>query len=97
MASSTDVGPLTGDFFRYADLLTEDEWAVVTRVREFLRDEVAPVALDHWTRAEFPHHLVPGFAKLDIAALPYDDLEGPAARRLLVGFIALEIAHVDPR
>jgi glutaryl-CoA dehydrogenase len=92
----TGTAPLLGDFFRYADLLTDEEHKVVARVREFLRTEVAPVAVEHWTRAEFPHHLVPGFAALDIAALPYDDLDGPAARRLLIGFIALEIAHTDP-
>ncbi len=88
--------PLAGDFYRFADALTADEQEVLARVREFLRAEVAPVALDHWARAEFPHHLVPGFAALDIAALPYDDLHGPAARRMLTGFVSLEIAHTDP-
>ncbi|MHA6782860.1 acyl-CoA dehydrogenase family protein [Pseudonocardia saturnea] len=89
-------GALPGDFFSFADELSDDERKVVARVREFLRAEVAPVALEHWTRAEFPHHLVPGFAALDIAALPYDDLEGPAASRLLIGFVSMEIAHTDP-
>jgi glutaryl-CoA dehydrogenase len=88
--------PLAGDFFRFADDLTDDERGTLERVRTFLAKEVAPVALDHWARAEFPHHLVPGFAALDIARLPYDDLGGPKARRLLIGFISLEIAHTDP-
>nr|WP_219414308.1 acyl-CoA dehydrogenase family protein [Pseudonocardia nigra] len=87
---------MPGDFYRFADALTDDEQAVVARVREFLRTEVAPVALEHWNRAEFPHHLVPGFAALDIAALPYDGLHGPAARRLLIGFVSMELAHTDP-
>jgi glutaryl-CoA dehydrogenase len=91
---STD--PLPGDFFRFADELTDEEGKVVAKVREFLRTEVAPVALDHWSRGEFPHQLVPGFAALDIAALPYDGLHGPAARRLLIGFVSMEIAHTDP-
>jgi glutaryl-CoA dehydrogenase len=96
MPPPPSIDPLPGDFLRYADLLTDDERAVLARVREFLRTEVAPVATDHWARAEFPHDLVPGFAALDIAALPYDGLHGPAARRLLIGFVALEIAHTDP-
>ena len=96
MDPATGTAPLPGDFYRYADLLTDEEQKVVARVREFLRADVAPVAVEHWTRAEFPHHLVPGFAALDIAALPYDDLDGPAARRLLIGFISLELAHTDP-
>ena len=91
---STD--PLPGDFFRFADELTDEEGKIVAKVREFLRTEVAPVALDHWSRGGFPHHLVPGFAALDIAALPYDGLRGPAARRLLIGFVSMEIAHTDP-
>jgi glutaryl-CoA dehydrogenase len=90
------LDPLPGDFFRFADELTGDERAVVARVREFLATQVAPVAQEHWTRAEFPHHLVPGFAALDIAALPYEGLHGPAARRLLIGFVSMEIAHTDP-
>jgi glutaryl-CoA dehydrogenase len=90
---STD--PLPGDFFRFADELTDEERKVVAKVREFLRTEVAPVALDHWSRGEFPHQLVPGFAALDIAALPYDGLHGPAARRLLIGFVSMELAHTD--
>ena len=73
--------PLPGDFFRFADAHTDDERAVVGTVREFLAKEVAPVALEHWTKAEFPHHLIPGFAALDIDALPYEGLDGPAPSR----------------
>ncbi len=87
--------PLAGDFFRFADDLTDDERGILARVRAFLAKEVAPVALDHWAKAEFPHHLVPGFAALDIARLPYAAL-GEKARQLLIGFISLEMAHTDP-
>ncbi|HZG90816.1 MAG TPA: acyl-CoA dehydrogenase family protein [Pseudonocardia sp.] len=87
--------PLAGDFFRFADDLTDDERAILARVRDFLDKQVAPVALDHWAKAEFPHHLVPGFAALDIARLPYASL-GPKARQLLIGFLSLEMAHTDP-
>jgi glutaryl-CoA dehydrogenase len=87
---------LEGDFYGYGTLLTDEEQKVLARVREFCRTELAPVALDAWTKAEFPHALIPRFGELDIAALPYDDLEGPAARRLLTGFVSLELAHTDP-
>jgi glutaryl-CoA dehydrogenase len=87
--------PLAGDFFRFADDLTDDERGTLARLREFLDKEVAPVALDHWARAEFPHELIPGFAALDIARLPYADL-GPKARQLLIGFLSLEMSHTDP-
>src|SRR3954451_13317292 len=87
--------PLAGGFYRFADDLTDDERGTLARVREFLEKEVAPVALDHWSRAEFPHELVPGFAALDIARLPYAAL-GPKPRQLLIGFISMEVAHTDP-
>src|SRR3954453_8497271 len=87
--------PLAGDFYRFADDLTDDERGTLARVREFLEKEVAPVALDHWSRAEFPHELIPGFAALDIARLPYAAL-GPKPRQLLIGFISMEMAHTDP-
>ncbi len=95
-ADPADDNILPGDFFRFADELTDDERKIVARVREFLRTEVAPVAQDNWSRGEFPLDLIPGFAALDIAALPYEGLEGPAARRLLIGFVSMEIAHTDP-
>ncbi|MDP9817534.1 acyl-CoA dehydrogenase family protein [Spirilliplanes yamanashiensis] len=84
---------LTGDFYRFEDLLPGDEREILARTREFLRAEVAPVANHHWNRAEFPHHLIGGFAELGLAALPYRD---PAPSSLLSGFLALEMAHADP-
>jgi glutaryl-CoA dehydrogenase len=82
---------LDGDFFGYGSLLTDDEQKVLGSVREFCRTELAPVVDDAWLRAEFPHDLVPRFAALDIARLPYE-----GARRLLTGFVSLELAHTDP-
>ena len=40
------------------DLLSDDERAVVDRVRAFLRTAVVPIANDCWTRAEFPHQVM---------------------------------------
>ncbi|MCW0216651.1 MAG: acyl-CoA dehydrogenase family protein [Pseudonocardia sp.] len=90
------IDPLPGDFFHYADALTGDEQEILAKVRDFCRTEIAPIALDAWTRAEFPHDIVPRFAALDIAALPYDGVAGPAARRTLIGFLSMELAHADP-
>ncbi|GAA4219748.1 alkylation response protein AidB-like acyl-CoA dehydrogenase [Streptosporangium album] len=44
-----------------------------------------------WTNARFPHRLIPEFAKLDIAGLPYR-----GARSLLTGFVVLEMNRVGP-
>ncbi|MFC4061230.1 acyl-CoA dehydrogenase family protein [Planomonospora corallina] len=81
----------SGDFYDYFDLLDEQERETVLRVREFMADQVAPVADEAWTNARFPHHLIPELAKLDIAGLPYR-----GARSLLTGFVVLEMNRVDP-
>ena len=58
--------------------------------------EVEPVINDYWTRAEFPHDLVPGLAELGIAGLPYDGPGCPGRGALLDGMVAMELARVDP-
>ncbi|MGC5011861.1 acyl-CoA dehydrogenase family protein [Streptosporangium sp. DT93] len=82
---------MTGDFYDYSALLDDSEKEIVLRVREFMAREVAPVANEAWTNARFPHQVIPGFAKLDIAGLPYR-----GARSLLTGFVVLELNRVDP-
>ena len=78
---------LTGDLYRFQDLLDADECAVVERLRAFLTAEVVPIANDCWARAEFPHQLIKGYADLGIA--------GSNPSSLLSGWIALEMAHAD--
>ncbi|KAJ1684731.1 hypothetical protein LUZ63_020002 [Rhynchospora breviuscula] len=58
--------------------------------------EVEPVINDHWTRAEFPHELVPGIAELGIAGLAYDGPGCPARGALVGGMVAMELSRVDP-
>jgi glutaryl-CoA dehydrogenase len=87
---------LTGDFYRFEELLSDDERKTLRRVREFLRTEVAPIANEYWARAEFPEELVKRYAELGITGQAYP--ENPAAKpsSLLSGFLALEMAHTDP-
>jgi glutaryl-CoA dehydrogenase len=86
---------LIGDFYGYEQLLPEQDQRLLLRVREFLQAEVAPVANDHWARAEFPHSLIPRFAELGIVGLGYERPDRPAASRLLSSFLTLELARVD--
>jgi glutaryl-CoA dehydrogenase len=79
---------LTGDLYRFQDLLPPDEAEVVERVRAFLRAEVVPIANDCWARAEFPFQLIKGYADLGIA--------GRRHSSLCSGWLALEMAHADP-
>ncbi|GAA0579631.1 acyl-CoA dehydrogenase family protein [Paractinoplanes ferrugineus] len=78
---------LAGDLYGFEDLLSKDEATVVQRVRQFMATEVAPIANDQWSRAEFPTHLIKRYADLDIAGKP--------GSSLLNGWLALEMARVD--
>ena len=60
----------TSDFYGYEQLLTDDERATLHAVRKFMTTEVAPVLLEHWSRATFPIEIVPGLRDLSIAGLP---------------------------
>ncbi|MFI7613550.1 acyl-CoA dehydrogenase family protein [Nonomuraea terrae] len=87
---------LTGDFYAFENLLSDEERAILLRVREFLKEKVVPIANDCWARAEFPLDLVKGYAELGIAGLAYPECAGPKPSGLLSGFLALEMAHADP-
>jgi glutaryl-CoA dehydrogenase len=79
---------LAGDLYQMQDLLSDDERAVVDRVRAFLRAEVIPIANDCWNRAEFPFQVIKGYADLGIA--------GKQTSSLLSGWLALEMSNADP-
>jgi glutaryl-CoA dehydrogenase len=87
---------LSSDFFGFENLLSQQEHEIISRVREFLRTQVAPIVNDYWARGEFPFQIIDGFRELDIAGLMYDGLAAHRGTRLLSGFLALEIARADP-
>jgi glutaryl-CoA dehydrogenase len=93
--AADELGDLPGDFYGYAHLLSPDERSVLARVRRFLEERVRPIALDQWEKAEFPHHLVPEIAELDIAGLAVDFPDRKAAGKLFGSFVAAEFARVD--
>lgn len=92
----SDDGRADWDLYGIERLLDDDERALVQRLRTFLAAEVAPIVNDHWTRAEFPHHVVPGLRDLGITGLPYSGYGCAGARSLLSGVVALELSRVDP-
>ena len=83
------------DFYALESLLDEGGREVLRRVREFMEKSVQPVITDYWIRAEFPHDLVPGMARLGIAGIGYQGYGCPGGGSLLSGLVAMEIARVD--
>src|SRR2546421_10084965 len=84
------------DFYQLEQLLDDAGRDALQRTREFMTKEVGPVINRYWTREEFPHDLIPGFARLGIAGVAYTGYGCPGGGPLLDGMIAMELARVDP-
>jgi glutaryl-CoA dehydrogenase len=84
------------DFLGFELLLDDEDRKHLERVRAFMTDQVEPVINDYWTRAQFPHELVPGLAELGIAGLQFDGPGCPGRSSLLDGMTSMELARVDP-
>ncbi len=86
---------IDADLFDYRGLLDDHERGLLDRLRAWLLENLAPVADEHWAKAEFPHQLLPGFGELNVVGLPYDLPGTPTEGRLLSGFVSLEISRID--
>ena len=87
--------PIDGDFYDLALQLTPEQREIQLKVRNFMEDEIQPIANDFWNRAEFPHHIIPKMAKLNIAGLAYKGYGCPGESFLMEGIMAMELARVD--
>lgn len=84
------AGLPTADFFDFESMLNAGEQAKLAELRVFLAREVAPFAAEWWNRAEFPAHILPKLAALELSA--------PAQRgysNLFAGLVIAEITRVD--
>ena len=84
------------DFLGFELLLSDEDRELLGKVRAFMTREVEPVINHHWTRASFPHELVPGLAALGIAGLAFDGPGCPGRGALVDGLVAMELSRVDP-
>ncbi|HEX6676133.1 MAG TPA: acyl-CoA dehydrogenase family protein [Actinomycetes bacterium] len=88
--------PADADFYALELLLDEEDRALLHRVRGFMEKEVQPIINHYWTRAKFPHEILPGLAELGIAGLPYRGYGCAGRSPLLDGMVAMELARTDP-
>jgi glutaryl-CoA dehydrogenase len=96
-ARTTEYLPPTvdGDFYKIANVLEEEERAILKRVRDFGDQEVAPIIEDYWARDKFPFEIVPKMAELGIAGVGYEGYGSAGGSMLLNGFISMELARAD--
>jgi len=86
---------VNGDFYELASTLTPEEREIQLKVRDFMETEIKPIANYYWNNAQFPKHIIPLMAKLDICGLTYQGYGCAGRSALLEGFIAMEMARID--
>jgi glutaryl-CoA dehydrogenase len=84
-----------GDFYQIISTISEEDQAMVRRVRAFLESEVTPIINHYWTREEFPHQLIPGLAALGIVGTSYHGYGCLGKSSLLDGILMMELAAGD--
>ena len=84
-----------GDFYQIIPTISEEDQALVHRVRAFMESEVTPIINHYWTREEFPHQLIPGLAALGIVGTSYHGYGCPGKSSLLDGILMMELAAGD--
>src|SRR6184192_1247415 len=84
-----------GDFYQIISTISEEDQALVRRVRAFLESEVTPIINDYWTHEEFPHQLIPALAELGIMGTPYHGYGCPGKSTVLDGMLMMEVARGD--
>ncbi|OAB80049.1 acyl-CoA dehydrogenase family protein [Cochleicola gelatinilyticus] len=87
--------PIDGDFYDLSLKLTPEQRKIQLKVRNFMEDEIKPIANDFWNRAEFPHHIIPKMAELNICGMSYEGYGCPNQTFLMEGVMAMELARVD--
>lgn len=78
------------DFYDFEALLSPAEKAKLAQLREFLAAEVAPSAVGWWNEAQFPEHILPKIAALDLAAPDRREFS-----HLFTGLVVAEMTRVD--
>jgi len=90
-----ELPPIDGDFYNISHTLTADERALQLSVRAFMEKEIKPIVNDYWRRADFPHHIIPKLAELNMCGITYSGYSNPIRSCLMEGILAMEMARVD--
>jgi len=85
-----------GDFYQLVEVLTPDELALVKKVRAYMETKVKPIINRYWADDAFPFELLPSFKELGIGGLGYEGYGCAGGSQKQFGFVAMELARVDP-
>lgn len=91
-----DLPPIEGDFYHLGEEALKDEDRVLQlKVRAFLEKEIKPIVNEFWLKAEFPYHIIPKLAALNICGLTYQGYGCAGKSNLMEGILAMEMARID--
>lgn len=84
------------DYFNMDDLLSEEHKLVRDAARAWVKKEVSPIIDDHYEKATFPNHILPGLGEIG-AFGPYipEEYGGPGLDQISYGLIMQEIERGD--
>ncbi len=88
--------PAISDFYNYESLLTEREHEAIMALRHYLDTEVRPIINGYWDRSEFPSQIIKPLAELGLYSFAWDTTRPFENSAVFRGFIAYELARVDP-
>jgi glutaryl-CoA dehydrogenase len=94
--SATPLPTPDGDFYLLRETLTSDERTIVEQVRTFMETKVAPVINQYWAGDAFPFEVLPAFKELNIGGLGMSGYGCRGGSLKLFGFVAMELARIDP-
>src|ERR1700735_5634455 len=83
------------DFYQLVEVLTEEEKAIVKKVRTYMETKVQPIINKYWSDDAFPFELLPSFKELQLGGLGYEGYGCAGGSQKLFGFVAMELARVD--
>lgn len=86
---------IDGDFYNISHTLNPEERALQLKVRDFMEKEIKPIVNDYWRRGEFPHHILPKVAELDVCGIAYEGYSTPVRSCFMEGILAMEMARID--
>src|SRR6266576_654292 len=83
------------DFYQHIDVLTDDEKAIVRKVRAYMETKVQPIINKYWSEDAFPFELLPSFKELQLGGLGFEGYGCAGGSQKLFGLVAMELARVD--
>ncbi|KAK8928448.1 Acyl-coenzyme A oxidase 4, peroxisomal [Platanthera zijinensis] len=87
--------PMAFDYYLFDDLLTPEEKALRKKVREVMEKEIAPIMTEYCEKAEFPFHVIPKLAELNVVGGTIQGYGCPGLSITGAAIAIKEIARVD--